>query len=615
MCIDRAARITGRRALSPTVAVSVVVGLLAFSACSRAADPVATLAYEQQCGVVVKTSTATLAWDRNASDRGPVLVFPTEHIRLALPAPKIVRPAAEQLTLMYELSAPNGTALTVERRLVLTHPDLGWELVETFLITPAQPLTTDLEIVRPFELQCSSSTAGDKPWESVWPLRDGWAKRLTLATPGASAEYRLADTLTGREMPELALPVVHLARAAQCQVAVSADPRFSALFHVRPSDAGLAGEIRYGYRASRVPMSGTETRRFGLWLAPAQGTESWTAAIDAFFRSMLPDVPPGPQWLHGIAMVGYDYLSDNGQGWDRDVQELARLLSPAERQHVALCFHGWYDGIGSYSFDETTGRMKDRWVAMSKTRKVTFTKEEVQQRLRKTRELGFRVLWYFGDGVLQDRGGPCYREEWNLLNEQGESPRPTWTGPDTFDKNFIRNPAHPDVASWYQKYLAALLADYGSVVDGFVWDETYYIRRGDVAMSPTPAYCDRAMFDLVGALRKQVKAFDPACVFLASDDIGVFGLVDAIGYAMVADGNYQDSWCVPAGWSFALFPNWRNTSWSCNWWPLTHLRGPAGASKHSASPWPFLTAGRTTEVPRNGHPPSANSFWRCFGNA
>jgi hypothetical protein len=351
-----------------------------------------------------------------------------------------------------------------------------------------------------------------------------------------------------------------------------ADPRFSALFIMRASGQVVEGEIRYRFRGDRVPIKRAEPRWVGIWrAAPADQARPFGASIDAFFRLMLPDVPPGPEWLHGIAMVGYDYLSDEGQGWDRDVAKLAEWLTREERQRVALCFHGWYDGIGSYSFDDTTGRIKDQWVAMPKTRKVALTKELVRQRLQRTRELGFRVLWYFGDGLLQDRGTPAYREAWNFLDEQGASPRPTWTGPDTMDKNFIRNPAHPEVNQWYQRYLSALLHDFGPVVDGFVWDETYYIRRGDVAQQPEAAYCDRAMFDLVRALRKQVKAHDAEKVFLSSDDIGVFGLVDAIGYAMVADGNYQDSWCDPAGWSFALFPNWRNTSWSCNWWAITNF--------------------------------------------
>ncbi len=63
--------------------------------------------------------------------------------------------------------------------------------------------------------------------------------------------------------------------------------------------------------------------------------------------------------------------------------------------------------------------------------------------------------------------------------------------------------------------------------------------------------------------------FDPQKVFLASDCIGVFGWNDVPGYAMVADGTYQDTHCDSVAWSYGLFPNWRNTLWSCNWSDVT----------------------------------------------
>ena len=77
------------------------------------------------------------------------------------------------------------------------------------------------------------------------------------------------------------------------------------------------------------------------------------------------------------------------------------------------------------------------------------------------------------------------------------------------------------------------------------------------------------MMVLVKALTQQVHRFDPQKVFLASDCIGVFGWSDVPGYAMMADGMYQDSHCDSVAWSYGLFPNWRNTLWSCNWADIT----------------------------------------------
>ena len=191
---------------------------------------------------------------------------------------------------------------------------------------------------------------------------------------------------------------------------------------------------------------------------------------------MVPDVSPGPKWLHEIAMVDYDFLSDNGQGWEKDVKELGRLLTPEERRRVALCLHGWYETIGGYSFDDAKKAIKPEWVAMARTRKVPFTQDELRRRLKLARDLGFRALLYFADGMLQDSKTPSYRPQWDFVglwnNKVGG-----WTGPDTWGPTFARNPAHPEVFQWYQDYLAALLKAFGPVVDGFVWDESHYISR------------------------------------------------------------------------------------------------------------------------------------------
>lgn len=99
----------------------------------------------------------------------------------------------------------------------------------------------------------------------------------------------------------------------------------------------ITGAVRWRYAGSKVPLAAGErqTRHFGLWLARAQSNERFGRSVDAFFRLMLPDVPPGPKWLREIAMVDYDYLSDGGRGFENDVKELARLLTPEERRRTA----------------------------------------------------------------------------------------------------------------------------------------------------------------------------------------------------------------------------------------------------------------------------------------
>ena len=46
------------------------------------------------------------------------------------------------------------------------------------------------------------------------------------------------------------------------------------------------------------------------------------------------------------------------------------------------------------------------------------------------------------------------------------------------------------------------------------------------------------------------------------------GIWGRANYALVAHGTYQDSWCQPAAWAPGIYPNWRNTLWSCCWWPV-----------------------------------------------
>ena len=169
-------------------------------------------------------------------------------------------------------------------------------------------------------------------------------RTVSLASP-VRCEYRLGHALSGKETPDLALPVVGVDAGPGLAAAVMMDPTFSSLVELRRTANRATGTVRYRYLGSRVPLAGRESRRFGIWIASvaacrtarragaaigqADGTyDNDGQVLDAFFALMLPDVPPGPKWLHEIAMIDYDYLSDNGQGWDRDVQLLAEWLKP-----------------------------------------------------------------------------------------------------------------------------------------------------------------------------------------------------------------------------------------------------------------------------------------------
>jgi hypothetical protein len=494
--------------------------------------------------------------------------FPTLAKAVKLLGPEASRPSADELILRYEGFAPDGNMISLERHVNQSKGTNGDLLVEALTLRSAGLITNDLEIEWHFRLQQpideGSAGPGAMDASAIVPLKNGWAKSLPLVDAGVQAEYRLGHSISGPGIDQLALPLVTLRRGRNT-AALFSDPTFSALFDLRPSTNGAHASVRWRYAATQVPLRAPETRTLALWLSrDAAGPQDLPRALDLWFSSMLPDVPPGPQWLHSVAMVGYDFLSDNGEGWERDLRALAGWIRPAARARVALCLHGWYDALGSYCYDPEAKRMREQWVAFARTRKVSFTQAELRRRLRLARDLGFRALLYFADGLAADSGVPGYHDDWAYRDAKGNKIA-GWQGPDTFGPTHLLNPSNPEVFARYTNYLAALLTTYGEDLDGFVWDETFHARAEQVASSPRPAYCARAMLALVRALTQQVHALGRQKVFLTSDCIGVAGWEDVPGYAMVADGTYQDSHCDSAAWSYSLFPNWRNTVWSCNW--------------------------------------------------
>jgi F5/8 type C domain-containing protein len=565
---------TGR---SISLAVSIVA-LLGFPRGARGAG--AELRLDPVDGVILETPHGALRLDRSPALPAPVLRFTARGIERRLERPAAERAGEKVLRLSYIIDLPPGDGglpaaleVRVEREISIAEDRAGTALTENFKLIPSSAIEEDLEVVRPFEWRPASATGGagghSPGLAAVWPRKDGWAKREPLGETPAGGEYRLGNFLGGRETPRLALPLVSVSSPG-ASLALYADPTFSALLELAApapaagAEPGVRGSLRFSYRGSRVPI-GEEHRTFAAWLGPAPaGGEDFRRSVDRFFDLLLPDVPPGPSWVHDVAMVGYDFLSDGGEGWERDARRLAEWLAPGERRRVALCLHGWYDALGAYSFDAAAGRIKEEWIAFERTRKVKFTREELSRRLRLARDLGFRVLLYFGDGLAADSGVSGYRDDWAYRDAKGNRIS-GWQGPDTFGPTYLRNPAHPEVRRFYLDYLRALLAAFGGDLDGLVWDETFHVREGQIASRPQPAYCDRAYLRLVGDLRKAVKEFDREKVFLASDCSGVFGMDDVPGYALVADGTYQDTHCDPAAWSWGLFASWRNALWSCNW--------------------------------------------------
>lgn len=198
-----------------------------------------------------------------------------------------------------------------------------------------------------------------------------------------------------------------------------------------------------------------------------------------------------------------------------------------------------------------------------------MSKAEMHKRVRFAKELGFRCLLYYADGLNSQFDMSDYPDSWIYYDENGHE-RPGWTGPST-GRTTSFDPGNPQVRQFYLDYTNALLEEYGSEIDGLVWDETHYISQERLASrSGRLAYADREFMTLVAEITGIVQEWrkvNPDLVFLTSDNVGVWG-EGHIPYALVAHGNYQDSHMRPDGWPPGLLQNYRNCLWSCNWWPV-----------------------------------------------
>lgn len=425
--------------------------------------------------------------------------------------------------------------------------------------------------------------------DETWVPHENGTRGTLGAMPAAA--YHLAGKTPG-EGVRLAIPVVsNLTGIKGIRATLAADPYFSTLFTrdgaawTYPKQIGLEG--------------GREERSVVLVLHEGGETET----LQAFFDEILGDVPPGPSWLHEIALVGFDYMSDGGKGWYADIDALEKAIAPQDRRHVFLCMHAWYDWLGKYCLDEKTGKFVDRWTAFGNYEKhknqpktlnlagdkvdggftkcvpVELTPSKVLDRLKYAKSKGFRVGMYFADGMIAGTDLPSFDKRF-VLHMGG------WQGPDTPGQPYCQNPLVPEVRRFYLTYADALLDTFASQVDAFVWDETFSVPRGSLGSEDVPGYADRAMMRLVRDVAKRVENFNQEhhrqIALLTSDCLGT--VPGAAPYALAGHGTYQDTWCQPKAWSYAVFPNYRNTVWSCCWWPVHKWRWIDFGARHYQAP-------------------------------
>jgi hypothetical protein len=423
------------------------------------------------------------------------------------------------------------------------------------------------------------------------PLKNGIGRRKPILGLESEDEYvySFAGGYDAMGKPQLlAIPMVdESADQTDLHLTFCTDPLFTSYVYLPARDK--IGQLNCVYPGN-VGLRGSEERTISTALH--RGTEK--KAMEVFYAAVLPDVKPGPNWLHDIAMVDYDYFSENGRGWFADINELTRLISPADRHKVFLALHGWYGYIGRYAFNPRTRSFERQWVALPNAldprvqalgdapsngtgyqwkrpavkamRPVPMSIADMHHRIRYAKQRGFQVGIYYADGTNACEGLKDIFDPQKVLHWGG------WVGPDTKGRTYAQNPLHPGVRTFYLDYIQALLEEYGKEVDGFIWDETYVVGSKELGPVPYSGYASRAMMTLVKQVAAKVADFSPRLAFLASDDIGAWYRYDqSAPYCLGAHGTYQDSWCSPVAWPYGLFPNYRNVLWSCNWAPVTRF--------------------------------------------
>jgi len=523
-------------------------------------------------------------WTLRLSDRGQMVAL--EHPSLALAALS-ADPA------LGEVSWDRQRTVVASARLLRQSDseaefeaplDIGVPARLRFTITVADPDEEGTAVLCRLSLQTERPPATDVRLRWFWNLRLPSAPRhlfaplfhgLGLRTSRLKRQHwNYFCAGAGAAGERLALPMIDESPVSGgIHLTYLADPLFST--GITLSDNNSPDLFECEFLAAAGPEQ-FEERVLGLYLHESDAD----GALRAFFRYMLPASPPGPVWLHEIAIVHYDYLSEKGEGWFRDIDRLTTLFAEKDRSKIVLTLHGWYDFLGRYCFDESTKTLDRHWIVMPGGTRRQMTLEEIHRRIAYAKERGFRVLLYYADGMAIDSGAPNFRQELVFREPDGTPRTHHWAGPDTVAQTFVMNPAHPQVKEFFRTYTRAILQEFAREIDGLVWDETFTTRVGDISRGDHPGYADREFMVLSMELREMIKRESAELVLLASDDTGLALPQEEDGSywkalpaqnALVFDGTYQDSQCYPTAWQYGLFPNYRNVLWSCNWRPVENF--------------------------------------------
>jgi len=499
--------------------------------------------------------------------------------------PAVSRREGSGLLFRYDFSGRDNFSVNYELALAGTSQGLVTLNQRVGIQSPAK-IKENVSLVLPKNIQL--------PFENrkvFLPMKDGIGRHKPLLGYESDDEYVYAMAGSYKTMGKpqrLAIPMAdEYADRTDLRLAHCADPYFSSYFYLPH------GEKAGNFNCLFLGEVGIEKEERVVYTGLHRG--GGKAAMQVFYETALGEVETGADWQHEVAMVDYDYLSKNGEGWFRDIDALVKLIAPAERSKIFLALHGWYDYVGQYAFDWRKGAFFKEWTAFPNAldpkfqllsnapdngtgyiwkkkpvramRPVPMSLADMHRRIHYAKDKGFRVGIYYADGTNACEGVKATYDPSKVLHWGG------WQGPDTKGRTYAQNPLHPEVREFYLKYIQALLDEYGREVDGFIWDETFVISRDALGPAAAPGYASRGMMTLVREVAATVAGFRPHLAFFASDCIGPgLSFDQAVPYALAAHGTYQDTACAPAVWPYGLFPNYRNVLWSCNWAPVTRFK-------------------------------------------
>ena len=369
----------------PRHTLAALAAILALTplAALHAADAPQPAAASAGKGKLTTTKDAALVWESAAGRVVRIappqltLTNPKDQAKLPLNVAlkeRVVRDGEAALTYALSLNE-HGLAVSGRIAVKITLPGRVGEdaLICRFALTFDQPATSNLETAYSFDVM------GKAARRMGLPERNGYFKVWPMAADvGGAGKFELGQAAKGPiQCSTLGMPAVGLIFGeAEPQLAVAADPYCGSFLQAQPQAAGTRVTVRTTYSGALVPVSREErTVALEFHRRGADGT------CRAFYRT-IPEIEPGSAWTQGIHLVYYDYLSERGEGWFKDLKALAERIPAAKRGHVAACSHGWYDYFQQYAYDHQTGKLCNEWTAFPGTQKTPMSLAEMHRRLK-----------------------------------------------------------------------------------------------------------------------------------------------------------------------------------------------------------------------------------------